>query len=116
MSARDKVALKKFEEGAIGIALNSKSNNVGVVLMDDDLLIQEGSWVKARIAHIPVSEAYLGCVINALAKPTDDKAEISASKSQLIESPAPNIISRHSVYEPLQTRLIAIDTMIPRRW
>ena len=107
--------LVEFEEGTIGIALNLESNNVGVVLMGDGLMIQEGSAVKAtgRIAQIPVSEAYLGRVINALAKPIDGRGEISASESRLIESPAPGIISRRSVYEPLQTGLIAIDSMIP---
>ncbi|KAK8656984.1 hypothetical protein V6N13_098918 [Hibiscus sabdariffa] len=107
--------LVEFEEGTIGIALNLESNNVGVVLMGDDLMIQEGSSVKAtgKIAQIPVSEAYLGRVINSLAKPIDVRVEISASESRLIESPAPGIISRHSDYEPLQTGLIAIDSMIP---
>ncbi|XP_019237941.1 PREDICTED: uncharacterized protein LOC109218078 [Nicotiana attenuata] len=77
--------------GTIGIALNLESNNVGVVLMGDGLLIQEGSSVKAtgRIAQIPVSEAYLGRVINALAKPIDGRGEISASEFRLIESAAP---------------------------
>ncbi|KAF1876959.1 hypothetical protein Lal_00033884 [Lupinus albus] len=77
-------------------------------------MIQEGSSVKAtgRIAQIPVSEAYLGCVINALSKPIDGRGELSALESRLIESPAPCIISRHFVYEPLQTGLIAIDSMI----
>ncbi|KAG9438486.1 hypothetical protein H6P81_021567 [Aristolochia fimbriata] len=81
--------LVEFEEGTIGIALNLESNNVGVVLMGDGLMIQEGSSVKAtgRIAQIPVSEAYLGRVINALAKPIDGRGEISASESRLIESP-----------------------------
>ncbi|MFQ6649495.1 hypothetical protein Gotur_023500, partial [Gossypium turneri] len=90
-----------------------ESNNVGVVLMGDSLMIQEGSSVKAtrKITQIPMSETYLGCVINALAKPIDGQGEISASKSQLIESSAPGIISRCSVYEPLQTGLIAIDSM-----
>ena len=60
-----------------------------------------------------MSEAYLGRVINALAKPIDGRGEISASESRLIESPAPGMISRPSVYEPLQTGLIAIDSMIP---
>nr|YP_009434940.1 ATP synthase CF1 alpha subunit [Lobelia holstii]ATG24942.1 ATP synthase CF1 alpha subunit [Lobelia holstii] len=107
--------LVEFEEGTIGIALNLESTNVGIVLMGDGLRIQEGSSVKAtgRIAQIPVSEAYLGRVINALAKPIDGRGEISSSESRLIESPAPGIISRRSVYEPLQTGLIAIDSMIP---
>ncbi|THU42850.1 hypothetical protein C4D60_Mb00t08600 [Musa balbisiana] len=83
--------LVEFQEGTIGIALNLESNNVGVVLMGDGLMIQEGSSVKAtgRIAQIPVSEGYLGRVINALAKPIDGRGEISASESRLIESPAP---------------------------
>uniref|UniRef100_A0A1Y3BUV4 ATP synthase subunit alpha, mitochondrial n=131 Tax=Mesangiospermae TaxID=1437183 RepID=A0A1Y3BUV4_HELAN len=107
--------LVEFQEGTIGIALNLESTNVGVVLMGDGLLIQEGSSVKAtgKIAQIPVSEAYLGRVINALAKPIDGRGEISSSEYRLIESPAPGIISRRSVYEPLQTGLIAIDSMIP---
>ncbi|KAJ6880863.1 hypothetical protein NC652_034023 [Populus alba x Populus x berolinensis] len=81
--------LVEFEEGTIGIALNLESNN------------------------IPVSEVYLGRVINALAKPIDGRGAISSSESRLIESPAPGIISRRFVYEPLQTGLIAIDSMIP---
>ncbi|KAI3865249.1 hypothetical protein MKX03_012839 [Papaver bracteatum] len=91
--------LIEFEEGTIGIALNLESNNVGVVLMGDGLMIQEGT--------------YLGRVVNGLAKPIDGRGEISSSESRLIESPAPGIISRRFVYEPLQTRLIAIDLMIP---
>ncbi|KAI3677326.1 hypothetical protein L1987_86951 [Smallanthus sonchifolius] len=107
--------LVEFQEGTIGIALNLESTNVGVVLIGDGLLIQEGSSVKAtgRVAQIPVSEAYLGRVINALAKPIDGRGEILSSEYRLIESPAPGIISRRSVYEPLQTGLIAIDSMIP---
>ncbi|CAL5191428.1 unnamed protein product [Lathyrus oleraceus] len=107
--------LVEFKEGAIGIALNLESKNVGVVLMGDGLMIQEGSFIKAtgRIAQLPVSEGYLGRVVNALAKPIDDRGEISTSESRLIESPAPGIISRRSVYVPLQMGLIAIDYMIP---
>nr|YP_010287028.1 ATP synthase CF1 alpha subunit [Hydrocharis chevalieri]UKT61090.1 ATP synthase CF1 alpha subunit [Hydrocharis chevalieri] len=107
--------LVEFEEGTTGIALNLESNNVGVVLMGNGLMIQEGSSVKAtgKIAEIPVSEAYLGRIVNALAKPIDGRGEIPASFSRLIESPAPGIISRRSVHEPLQTGLIAIDSMIP---
>nr|GEU32605.1 ATP synthase CF1 alpha subunit, plastidic [Tanacetum cinerariifolium] len=107
--------LVEFEEGTIGIAFNLESANVGVVLMGDGLLIQEGSSVKAtgKIAQIPVSEAYLGRVVNALAKPIDGRGEISFSKYRLIESPAPRIISQRFVYEPLQPGLIAIDSMIP---
>lgn len=107
--------LIEFEEGTKGIALNLESNNVGVVLMGDGLSIKEGSSVKAtgRIAQIPVGDAYLGRVINALATPIDGKGEILSSELRLIDSPAPGILSRRSIYEPLQTGLIAIDSMIP---
>jgi F-type H+/Na+-transporting ATPase subunit alpha len=107
--------LLEFEDGTVGIALNLESDNVGAVLMGSGLTIQEGSSVKAtgKIAQIPVSEAYLGRVVNALARPIDGKGDIEASESRLIESPAPGIISRRSVYEPMQTGLIAIDAMIP---
>jgi F-type H+/Na+-transporting ATPase subunit alpha len=107
--------LVEFEEGTVGIALNLESDNVGAVLMGDGLNLQEGASVKAtgKIAQIPVGENYLGRVVDALARPIDGKGEISTTKSRLIESPAPGIISRRSVYEPLQTGLVAIDAMIP---
>jgi F-type H+-transporting ATPase subunit alpha len=107
--------LLEFEDGTVGIALNLESDNVGAVLMGDGLNIQEGSSVKAtgKIAQIPVSEGYLGRVVNALGRPIDGKGDIAASEFRLIESPAPGIISRRSVYEPMQTGLIAIDAMIP---
>lgn len=107
--------LLEFEDGTVGIALNLESDNVGAVLMGEGLTIQEGSSVKAtgKIAQIPVSEGYLGRVVNALAKPIDGKGDIPSSEFRLIESPAPGIISRRSVYEPMQTGLIAIDAMIP---
>nr|YP_001312176.1 ATP synthase CF1 alpha subunit [Cycas taitungensis]YP_007474675.1 ATP synthase CF1 alpha subunit [Cycas revoluta]A6H5F1.1 RecName: Full=ATP synthase subunit alpha, chloroplastic; AltName: Full=ATP synthase F1 sector subunit alpha; AltName: Full=F-ATPase subunit alpha [Cycas taitungensis]AEX99224.1 ATP synthase CF1 alpha subunit [Cycas revoluta]BAF64917.1 ATP synthase CF1 alpha chain [Cycas taitungensis] len=107
--------LVEFEDGTVGIALNLESNNVGAVLMGDGLMIQEGSSVRAtgKIAQIPVSDAYSGRVVNALAQPIDGRGKITASESRSIESPAPGIISRRSVYEPLQTGLIAIDSMIP---
>nr|YP_010291232.1 ATP synthase CF1 alpha subunit [Juncus gracilicaulis]ULQ66822.1 ATP synthase CF1 alpha subunit [Juncus gracilicaulis] len=107
--------LVEFSEGTTGIALNLESKNVGVVLMGNGLKIKERSFVKGtgKIAQIPVSEDYLGRVVNALAQPIDGRGPIPASEFRLIESPAPGIISRRSVYEPLQTGLIAIDAMIP---
>jgi F-type H+-transporting ATPase subunit alpha len=107
--------LLEFSEGTIGIALNLESDNVGAVLMGDGLNLQEGSIVKAtgKIAQIPVGEDYLGRVVDALARPIDGKGMIPSNKTRLIESPAPGIISRRSVYEPLQTGLVAIDAMIP---
>lgn len=107
--------LLEFEDGTVGIALNLEADNVGAVLMGDGLNIQEGSSVKAtgKIAQVPVGEAFLGRVVDALARPIDGKGDITSSESRLIESPAPGIIARRSVYEPLQTGLIAIDAMIP---
>nr|YP_009589365.1 ATP synthase CF1 alpha subunit [Selaginella bisulcata]QBL75948.1 ATP synthase CF1 alpha subunit [Selaginella bisulcata] len=102
-------------DGTVGIALNSEPDNAGAVSMGDGSTIQEGSSVEAtgKIAQIPVSDAYLGRVANALAQPTDGKGRIAASEPRLTESPAPGIISRRSVHEPMQTGLIAIDPMIP---
>jgi F-type H+/Na+-transporting ATPase subunit alpha len=107
--------LVEFSEGTVGIALNLESDNVGAVLMGDGLNLQEGSTVKAtgKIAQIPVGEEYLGRIVNALARPIDGKGTINSKDNRLIESPAPGIISRRSVYEPLQTGLVAIDAMIP---
>lgn len=107
--------LLEFEDGTVGIALNLELDNVGAVLMGEGLTIQEGSSVKAtgKIAQIPVGQSYLGRVVNALAQPIDGKGAIESSDSRLIESPAPGIISRRSVYEPMQTGLLAIDSMIP---
>lgn len=107
--------LVEFEEGTVGIALNLESDNVGAVLMGDGLNLKEGASVKAtgKIAQIPVGENYLGRIVDALARPIDGKGEISTNNTRLIESPAPGIISRRSVYEPLQTGLVAIDAMIP---
>jgi F-type H+-transporting ATPase subunit alpha len=107
--------LVEFDEGTLGIALNLESDNVGAVLMGDGFKIQEGSSVRStgKIAQIAVGENYLGRIVNALAQPIDGKGEIAATETRLIESPAPGIIARRSVYEPLQTGLVAIDAMIP---
>ena len=107
--------LLEFEDGTVGIALNLESKNVGAVLMGEGLSIQEGSSVKAtgKIAQVPVGEAFLGRIVDPLARPIDGKGDIKADDTRLIEASAPGIISRRSVYEPMQTGLIAIDAMIP---
>nr|QUO99180.1 CF1 alpha subunit of ATP synthase [Oedogonium sp. HN1801B] len=107
--------LLEFDDGTIGIALNLESKNVGAVLMGDGLSIKEGSKVRAtgKVAQIPVGEGYLGRVVDALARPIDGKGDIVTNETRLIESPAPGIISRRSVYEPLQTGLMSVDAMIP---
>ena len=107
--------LVEFEDGTVGIALNLEAKNVGAVLMGEGTAVQEGSSVRAtgKIAQIPVGDAYLGRVVNSLARPIDGKGEIVTKDNRLIESPAPGIISRRSVHEPLQTGIVAIDAMIP---
>jgi F-type H+-transporting ATPase subunit alpha len=107
--------LLEFEDGTVGIALNLEEDNVGAVLMGDGRGIQEGSSVTStsRIAEVPVGEAMIGRVVDALARPLDGKGDINTGETRLIESPAPGIIARKSVYEPLQTGITAIDAMIP---
>ncbi|MDY6941117.1 MAG: F0F1 ATP synthase subunit alpha [Cyanobacteriota bacterium] len=107
--------LLEFEDGTIGIALNLEEDNVGAVLMGAGNEIQEGSSVTAtgKIAQVPVGEGLIGRVVDALGRPLDGKGDIDSSESRLIESGAPGIIERKSVYEPLQTGITAIDAMIP---
>lgn len=83
--------------------------------MGNGLTVQEGTVVRGtgKIAQIPVGDGYLGRVVNSLARPIDGKGEITTTETRLIESDAPGIISRRSVYEPLQTGLVAVDAMIP---
>ena len=104
-----------FEDGTEGLALNLEDDNVGVVLMGEGYGIQEGSTVKAtgKIASVPVGEAMLGRVVNPLGQPMDGKGEIPSTDTRLIENPAPGIIQRKSVHEPMQTGITAIDAMIP---
>lgn len=107
--------LLEFEDGTVGIALNLEEDNVGAVLMGSGRKIQEGSSVTStgKIASIPVGDAMIGRVVDALARPIDGKGDISTTETRLIESPAPGIIARKSVYEPMQTGITAIDAMIP---
>ncbi|EAU74745.1 F0F1 ATP synthase subunit alpha [Synechococcus sp. RS9916] len=107
--------LLEFEDGTEGIALNLEDDNVGAVLMGEGNGIQEGSTVRAtgKIAAVPVGDAMLGRVVNPLGQPIDGKGEIATTETRLIESPAPGIIQRKSVHEPMQTGITAIDAMIP---
>jgi len=107
--------LLEFQDGTIGIALNLEEDNVGAVLMGDGHKIEEGSSVTGtgRIAEIPVGDAMLGRIVDALGRPIDGKGEIQSSEDRLLESPAPGIIDRRSVCEPMQTGITAIDAMIP---
>ncbi|MBD2307215.1 F0F1 ATP synthase subunit alpha [Chroococcidiopsis sp. FACHB-1243] len=107
--------LLNFEDGTVGIALNLEEDNVGAVLMGEGRDIQEGSSVTAtgKIAQVPVGEATVGRVVDALGRPIDGKGDINTSETRLIESGAPGIVARRSVYEPMQTGITAIDAMIP---
>jgi F-type H+-transporting ATPase subunit alpha len=107
--------LLEFEDQTIGIALNLETSNVGAVLMGAGRDIQQGSKVRAtgKIAQIPVGEDLLGRVVNALVNPIDGLGIIASTETRLMESPAPGIIARQSVCEPLQTGIVSIDAMIP---
>ena len=107
--------LLEFEGGVMGMALNLEQEFVGAVLLGDDSDIKEGSQVKrtGKIVSVPVGEALLGRVVNALGEPIDGKGEIFTSETRPIESPAYGIITRKSVNRPLQTGIKAIDSMIP---
>ena len=107
--------LVEFEDGTEGIALNLEDDNVGIVLMGQGLGIQEGSTVRAtgKIASVPVGDALIGRVVNPLGEAIDGKGDLPSNETRLIESPAPGIIQRKSVHEPMQTGITAIDAMIP---
>jgi F-type H+-transporting ATPase subunit alpha len=104
-----------FADETIGIALNLEAKNVGAVLIGEGRRVREGSSVRAtgKIAQIPVGDEFLGRIVNPLAVPIDGLGDISTSKVRLIEAPAPGIISRRSVHEPLQTGLVSVDSIIP---
>jgi F-type H+-transporting ATPase subunit alpha len=107
--------LLEFEDQTIGIALNLETSNVGAVLMGSGRNIKQGSTVRAtgRIAQVPVGADLLGRIVDSLVVPMDGKGAITGTETRLIESPAPGIIARQSVCEPLQTGIISIDAMIP---
>lgn len=107
--------LLEFPGGVYGMALNLEEDNVGCVLLGSDDKIKEGDIVKRtqRIVEVPVGDALLGRVVNALGQPIDGKGPIQTDKFREIEKVAPGIIKRKSVHEPLQTGIKSIDSMIP---
>lgn len=106
--------LVEFPSGVKGIALNLDEDNVGVAIMGRDVDIKEGDLVRRthRIAEVPVGDALIGRVVNALGEPIDGLGPIEA-ETRRIELKAPGIVARKSVHEPLQTGVKAIDAMIP---
>ena len=107
--------LLQFENGEYGMAQNLEENTVSIVLLGSDVGIKEGSTVKrtGKVVSVPVGEALIGRVVNALGQPIDGAGPIETTEFRPIESPAPGIIDRQPVKEPLQTGIKAIDSMIP---
>jgi F-type H+-transporting ATPase subunit alpha len=107
--------LLAFPNDVVGMVLNLEQDQVGAVLLGEDKLIKEGDQVKRtnRIAQVPVGEAMVGRVVDALGSPVDGKGPIAAKEFRPIERYAPGVVDRRSVKEPLQTGLKAIDAMIP---
>ena len=105
----------QFSSGVKGMVQELKRDEIGCVLFGDDEEIVEGSIVHrtGKTAGVPVGEAFLGRVVNALGDPIDGKGEIQASEYRPIEAPAPDIIHRQPVDTPMETGLLAIDTMFP---
>jgi F-type H+/Na+-transporting ATPase subunit alpha len=107
--------LLEFPHGVMGLALNLEETQVGVVLLGDYTEIREGDQVRrtGRIMEVPVGEALVGRVVNALAQPIDGKGAIVRDQTAPVERLAPGVIDRQPVKEPLQTGIKAIDAMIP---
>ena len=105
----------EFPHGVFGIALNLEESSVGAVLLGDATSIKEGDTVKrsGRIMSVPVGDALLGRVVNALGQPIDGKGPLGATEQSPIERIAPGVVDRQGVKEPLQTGLKAIDAMVP---
>ena len=107
--------LLEFEDGTFGMAQNLEETNVSVVLFGSDQGISEGQTVKrtGKVVSVPVGEAMIGRVVNAIGQPIDGADPIETSEYRPVESPAPGICDRQPVKEPLQTGIKAIDSMIP---
>lgn len=107
--------LVEFENGEHAMALNLEENSVSLVILGSDTELKEGDIVKrtGKVVEVPVGEALIGRVVNALGQPIDGKGSINTTETRPIESNAPGIIKRKSVSVPLQTGIKAIDSMIP---
>ncbi len=109
--------LLEFPGGVRGVALNLEEDNVGCVLLGDATKVKEGDTVRStgRVISVPTGDKLLGRVVNALGDPVDGKGPLGTNESDLrpIESPAPSVVERESVKEPMQTGIKAIDAMIP---
>ncbi len=107
--------LLEFEDGSYGLAQNLEDETVSVALLSNSNDIREGTSVRrtGKVLSVPVGEALLGRVVNALGEPIDGKGPVAASETRPVEAEAPGIIERKGVSVPLQTGIKAIDSMIP---
>ncbi|HKO28546.1 MAG TPA: F0F1 ATP synthase subunit alpha [Solirubrobacteraceae bacterium] len=107
--------LLEFADGTLGVALNLDVREIGVVILGDYTGIEEGQQVKrtGRVLSVPIGDAYLGRVVNALGEPIDDRGEIASEGYRELELQAPNVMARQPVKQPLQTGIKAIDAMTP---
>ena len=107
--------LLEFEDGNFGMAQNLEENSVSIVIFGSDENIGEGQTVKrtGKVVSVPVGEAMIGRVVNALGQPIDGAGPIDTKEFRPVESKAPGICERRSVYQPLQTGIKAIDSMVP---
>ena len=107
--------LLEFEDGNFGMAQNLEENSVSIVIFGSDENIGEGQTVKrtGKVVSVPVGEAMIGRVVNALGQPIDGAGSIDTEEFRPVETKAPGICERRSVYQPLQTGIKAIDSMIP---
>ncbi len=107
--------LVEFENNLFGMVLNLEEDNVGIVILGSDATVKEGSVVKrtGNITEVPVGDAMLGRVVNAIGEPIDGKGPIKTDKSRPIERVAPGVIARQEVNVPLQTGIKSVDAMVP---
>jgi F-type H+-transporting ATPase subunit alpha len=107
--------LLEFKGGLLGVALNLDEDSIGAVIMGDSSDIEEGDEVRAtgRVLSVPVGDAMLGRVVDALGAPVDGKGPIDTTERRLLEVQAPSVVQRQPVHQPLQTGIKAIDAMTP---
>ncbi|NHN33819.1 F0F1 ATP synthase subunit alpha [Paenibacillus agricola] len=107
--------LLEFPNGVLGYAFNLEESNVGIVILGAFTDIREGDQVKrtGKIVEVPVGEQLIGRVVNALGLPIDGNGPLNTTSTRPVESPAPGVMDRKSVFEPMQTGIKAIDAMIP---
>ena len=107
--------LVEFSNGVMGLAQNLEENNVGIIILGPYTEIREGDEVRrtGRIMQVPVGKELIGRVVNPLGQPVDGLGPINTTNTRPIESPAPGVMDRKSVHEPLQTGIKAIDALVP---